>query len=120
LIDSADEWDIKRFKRWVNFWDSRIDVNGSYNSFIEAIADYTEDIFTSGKILQSLGLTYNDLRTNLQYVGRAQSVWVYCFLLKTGLFFNKPVLYVIINNYGIPYNLDCYLRLRHKKCFTYL
>ncbi len=39
-IDSAI---LKRYDRYVTFWDSRIDENGSTLSFVNAMKNYTEN-----------------------------------------------------------------------------
>lgn len=73
---NAEDWDLKYFKRRIAFWDSRINANGSYTSYLDTLKNYQQERKTTEIIWESLGPNYNNLHTDWQWVGRAQSIWV--------------------------------------------
>lgn len=83
LLDSAADWELKRYYRWQAFWDTRVDKNGEFITYINASGNYQANRQSSENIWESIGPKYQQLLNHdptdtnpWLWVGRAQSVWV--------------------------------------------
>lgn len=83
--NNADEKIQKRYDRWTTFWGKRVDKNGDFTAYAEAIYNYSQNFTSSGNddnVWENLG-PFEDLLVHAnssgiiyKHIGRAQSLWV--------------------------------------------
>jgi len=74
--DSNNLWQIKRYDRWKSFWDSRIDQNGEYTTYLNTMSNIEIPKSTTENIWQSIGHKNDILPIDFKFIGRVQSIWV--------------------------------------------
>lgn len=78
-FNNASEKEQKRYDRWVSFWDTRIDKNGEFYTYGDAIYNYSQNFTNSDdneNVWKNLGPNEDLLQNIWKHIGRIQALWV--------------------------------------------